>query len=175
MSDNLTLLFPQVHKPWCQIALSSRLLRFYQVGADSCPHGFEWQHALFFSFCDFDMTRWAQCPLWCLSEMVRVAPSHCDFIQQVLFGPFILRASSLEANCRFAWVVDCRESSSDGKDPPSPFRLHKLHLVGHTQKKTVNSLLFLNLKNSCSHSNARPVSRHLMRLQTNSLCTWIKC
>ena len=67
--------------------------------------------------------------------MVRVAPSHCDFIQQVLFGPFILRASSLEANCRFAWVVDCRESSSDGKDPPSPFRLHKLHLVGHTQKK----------------------------------------
>lgn len=61
------------------------------VGADLCPHGVEWQNSVLFSFYDLDMTRRAQRLLRCLSGMARVAPSHHGFIQQVLFGPFILR------------------------------------------------------------------------------------
>lgn len=52
-------------------------------GAAPRPHGFGWQQAVFFSFYDLHMTTWAHCPLWCLSEMARATPSHCDFIQQV--------------------------------------------------------------------------------------------
>lgn len=115
--------FFQVHKQWCQRALPLGvvfLLVQDTAGSDPRPHGFEWQHIVFFSFYDLDMTRWAQCPLWCLSEMAKAAPSHCDFIQQVLFGPFILReVSSLEANCRFAWIVDFVVNHlQTGKTPP---------------------------------------------------------
>lgn len=47
-------------------------------------------HTLLFNLYDLHVTRRAQCPQWCLSEMAGVAPSQQGFIQQVLFGPLIL-------------------------------------------------------------------------------------
>lgn len=83
----------------------------------------EWQHTLFFTFYDLDMSRTAQGPLWCLSETARAAPSHQDFIQEVSFGPLILReVSSLEANCWLAWIVDfVVKDLQKGDSPPSGY------------------------------------------------------
>lgn len=61
-------------------------------GLITCPRGF-WMaasaHTLFFTLYDLDMTRQAQCPLWCLSETRRSSPTRRrDWIRRVSFGPF---------------------------------------------------------------------------------------
>lgn len=95
MNDVTTTgLFLLLHEPGCQKVLPSDvlvLLVHNTVWADICPHGIEWAtHTLLCNLYDLHMTRRAQCPQCCLSEMAGVAPSQQGCIQQVWFGPWIL-------------------------------------------------------------------------------------
>lgn len=105
----------------CRVSLSSGYSR-----GRSLSTWFEWQHALFFSCWDLDMTRWAQFPLWCLSDGQSCSKSPWFYSTSYL-GLVLREVSSLEANCRFAWKVDFVVNHLQvGKT--TPFRLHKLHL-----------------------------------------------
>lgn len=68
-------------------------------------------HTLLFNLYDLHVTRRAQCPQWCLSEMAGVAPSQQGFIQQVLFGPLILSEMWVIGSKSIICFERCRESS----------------------------------------------------------------
>lgn len=74
------------------------------------------KHTLFFTLYDLDMTRQAQCPLWCLSETSCSSPAGApagDWMRRVSFGPFSFSergdfiGSKLPV-CLESWL--CRES-----------------------------------------------------------------
>lgn len=110
-----------------------------KAGADACPHGIEWQHThtllLLWLRHDEMGTMSTVMPFW-----VSQSRSQSPWFYSSLIWAFDSQRGEFIGGkrqvCLYVWL--CHESSSDGTDPSSPFRLHKLHLLRRKkEKKTV--------------------------------------